>query len=84
MIFFRSDLILLLGETSKWVPLSPKRVKSIIQTEIDVFVKIQGAINEHVKFKVFSKTNGVHSIDCNLGLTGQVEISVLNKSCRQT
>ncbi|XP_050403537.2 uncharacterized protein LOC126819480 [Patella vulgata] len=74
-----SPEIVILGELSKWVPVSPQRVQEINQSD-DIIITITGKQSESVTFS-FSVDGVIRSINCVLGSSGTAQIYVRAMSC---
>ncbi|XP_064616666.1 uncharacterized protein LOC135480695 [Liolophura sinensis] len=80
IIYFGSQ-VYLLGELSKWVPMSPQRVTNIEIAE-DVYVTLVGAVDETVEFSFGEDFSKVNTVSCNLGPSGSAIVAHVAKSCR--
>ena len=72
--------MLLLGETSKWVPMSPKRVSGITLTTRDIQVTLNGGAWEKVKFMVLYGES-VIEFYCQMSEAGTAILSLASNSC---
>lgn len=81
MYFFRGVDLLLLGETSKWVPMSPKRVRSIEVSSEDVKLILTGGAHETVSFLVLYGQS-VIEFYCLLSEAGLAELSLARNTCQ--
>ena len=72
--------MLLLGETSKWVPMSPKRVSGITLTTHDIQVTLNGGARENVKFMVLYGES-VIEFYCQMSKAGTALLSVASSTC---
>ena len=72
--------VLLLGETSKWVPMSPKRVASITLTTHDIQVTLNGGAREKVTFMVLYGES-VIEFYCQMSEAGTALLSVASNAC---
>jgi len=73
--------LILLGETSKWIPFSNKRILTVESSEHDIMITIQGAIGEKVEFWV-SSNSVASSINCVITDSLRATISVAGRICR--
>ncbi len=66
MIYLSGTDVAILGEQSKWVPVSPKRVLSIRSTPTDPLLQLEisGALNETIQFS-FLINNTYKDIECS-------------------
>ncbi|XP_067662767.1 uncharacterized protein [Haliotis asinina] len=72
--------VLIQGELSKWVPMSPQRVTDINIGD-DIIISLNGAAAESVVF--WFNVNGVSSpVVCNLGPVGSATLSFNQQTCR--
>ncbi|XP_055954459.1 uncharacterized protein LOC126814885 [Patella vulgata] len=74
-----SPEVVILGELSKWVPVSPQRVQEISQSD-DIIITITGKQSESVTFS-FSVDGVIRSINCVLGSSGTAQIHVEAMKC---
>ena len=65
--------IAFLGELTKWVPVSSKRVQFIQTTDNGLIIQINGAINEKIEFG-FSIDNQPATIECDFGDSTSLKI----------
>ena len=75
----RKSNLVLLGELSKVVPMSSKRVRDIsVASDEDIFVTLVGAAGETVVFTV--AVDDLHLVDytCVVGVTGDVTLQVVD------
>ncbi len=80
IIFFRKSELLLLGEISKWIAMSPQRVTKISFNHEDFNVFLQGASGETVVFYYVHKSKA-DSLKCVLSKDGTAWISLADKKC---
>lgn len=79
-MLYRSQ-VYLLGELSKWVPMSPQRVVSI-EIGDDIYVTLVGAADEPVEFSFGVDFSQINTVPCNLGPSGTAVVAHKAKSCR--
>lgn len=77
---YRGSTVLLLGDTTKWVPMSPQRVVSITVSAADIHVMLTGAAREKVVFVVLHGQT-VYEHICTLSEAGLAELSVARNRC---
>nr|XP_006815625.1 PREDICTED: uncharacterized protein LOC102804514 [Saccoglossus kowalevskii] len=75
--------VLLLGELSKWVKMSPQRVIDIITYSADIVLTLQGGVGEHIEFTLVYtddlKTPQV--VKCVFPESGKMQMHISNKKC---
>jgi hypothetical protein len=71
----------LLGETSKWVPVSQQRISAITPIQdTDVVLTVEGVMGETVAISYL--LDGVsQTVTCNFKLTSSLLLSINNKTC---
>ena len=77
---FAGDVVLM-GELSKYVPMSPQRVSSIEVTTADVTLTLEGALGEKVVMYYYATQLQVRSVTCVIGSTLQAKVSVRQQAC---
>jgi hypothetical protein len=70
-----NNKIALIGEQSKWVPVSPNRVLKITSENSQLQVQIQGAANETVEFS-FMINEQLTKVECKFIYKTQMNIVV--------
>ena len=78
---FRADELVLLGELSKWIPVSPKRVLDISYDQDDFRVTLTGAAGEVVSFSAVYRQTYLQ-FHCVLSQAGLAIISFRDTTCR--
>ena len=77
---FRSQQVIIFGELSKWVIMSPQRVTSIIQTTDDLQMNLAGSVDEEII--ITFQINGVmRNIVCIMGESGTSTLSLKDHQC---
>ena len=73
-----------MGEVEKFVPLSPKRVRTIDVSQQDIVIQMTGVMGEKLNFfhLVVGQTRPF-SHTCVFGLTGVVELRIFEHTCIQ-
>ena len=68
----------LVGETSKWIPVSPVRVRSVATSGggpgAPVTLQLAGAAGESITFR-FAFKGQVHAVECVFGATGTLTMT---------
>lgn len=72
--------IVLYGELSKWVSMSPNRVREINRSQAEVYVALQGASSEHVTF-TYSVDGVMVNLECVLSAEGMATLHVVAERC---
>ena len=72
--------VYLLGELSKWVPVSPKRIQNI-RADVDLVVDVTGMPTEEVEFFAVVGHN-ITSFKCIVPEWGHVSMYMLSKKCQ--
>ena len=72
---FNGQKVALLGEQSKWVPVSMKRVLRIYNEDSTLNVQIQGAVNERIEFS-FLINEKLTKVECNFTSSHFLNIAV--------
>jgi len=72
--------IVLYGELTKWVTMSPNRIKEITQLQSEVLVTLQGASSEHVTF-TYSVDGVMVRRECVLSAYGLATLHVVAQRC---
>ncbi|XP_042870833.1 uncharacterized protein LOC122252411 [Penaeus japonicus] len=71
--------LFILGEKSKWVPISPQRISGIEATPTGVSVSVSGVVGERV---VLSFSDGeVFDVTCDFQASGVMTIDVASRAC---
>jgi hypothetical protein len=73
--------LFLLGETSKWVPVSQQRISAITPIQdTDIVLTVEGVMGETVAISYL--LDGVsQTVICNFKLTSSLLLSINNKTC---
>ena len=69
-----------MGELSKYVPMSPRRVSGIQVTSADITLLVEGAVGESVTM-FYSVDGQVRSVTCVMGETLRARVSVAHGAC---
>ncbi|XP_070576651.1 uncharacterized protein [Ptychodera flava] len=82
-IKFGSKTVLILGELSKWVKMSPQRVLDITIFPGDVVLTLQGGVNEVIEFTVVytDDLTSPHQIKCTVPESGRVLMQLSTEEC---
>ncbi|CAL4221073.1 unnamed protein product, partial [Meganyctiphanes norvegica] len=67
--------IAVLGERSKWTPISPQRILSIISDDDTVKVKVYGVQGENIKFEYYNMEQ-IYTVDVVFNSTGEKDIII--------
>ncbi|XP_070579108.1 uncharacterized protein [Ptychodera flava] len=78
-----SRKVLMLGELTKWVKMSPQRVLDIGIYTGDIDIILQGAVNEVIEFTVVytDDLTTPHQIKCTIGESGRSQMHLSNEQC---
>jgi hypothetical protein len=74
--------VTIIGEMSKFVPVSPQRFKSIQLNANSILIQVYGAINETIEF-TFALNQSFNSIKCTFDSSKQrtIQISANSANC---
>ena len=76
----RGQELLLLGERSKWIPMSKQRVVSIQSDAEELTVKLKGESGEKVVFS-YVLNQQARDVTCRMSLAGTAVINFSKEKC---
>ena len=78
---YRGQRLVLYGELSKWVVMSPQRVTSIVLSSDDVLVRLAGSTARETVVFTFLLDSELHHVRCRTSGAGFVVVSVILHRC---
>jgi len=79
----RNQELLLLGERTKWIPMSPHRITRMQYDDHYFFIFLKGAPGEAVQFDYVWGSES-HSLTCEMSEAGTARINITDRRCFHT
>ncbi|CAH1277104.1 Hypp9481 [Branchiostoma lanceolatum] len=77
----QNQTAMIIGETDKWVPVSPQRVKNILMFDSNLELSLAGAPGETVTMSFMVGAKGLVEIKCVLNEAGTATLNLNKEAC---